>query len=376
MAAGALHAERRVPWLPGLPVRASTRLDTNVLSINIDSMDNRLLGEAVAARDRYIDTQRGADTARAEYHYAIRRLHASGGSMREIAGALGLSHQRVHQIVEESGARRKGLLRRRAGGGSPERPEPDERPVTRAFGRMAGDASEAMTLAQEEARSLGHHYIGTEHILLGLVCSRHGIAAQLLTGSGISPDQARAAVLQVIGRGKGEPPSGPLRLTPRSKKVLELARKQAKGDHSAHVRGEHLLAGLLGEGRGVAAQVLTRLGADPGRLRRQISMAGRSCTFCGRSGIEAASLVAGPGVYICERCTQDASQLIASPGSGHGAGPFGLVPPGDQETACSFCGKRRGDTADLVTAQIAVICGECLTLCREIHAEQQGTPDT
>ena len=128
----------------------------------------------------------------------------------------------------------------------------------RSRGRSAGwlvITSEAMTLAQEEARSLGHHYIGTEHILLGLAGSRHGIAAQLLTGSGISPDQARAAVLQIIGRGKGEPPSGPLRLTPRAKKVLELARKQAKGDHSAHVRGEHLLAGLLGEGRGTPCEV-------------------------------------------------------------------------------------------------------------------------
>ena len=100
------------------------------------------------------------------------------------------------------------------------------------------------------------------------------------------------------------------------------------------------------------------------------------CSFCGKTQEQVGTLVAGPGVYICERCTQDASQLIASPGSGHGAGPFGLVPPGDQETTCSFCGQRRGGTADLVTARTAVICGECLTLCREIHAEQQGTPDT
>jgi hypothetical protein len=338
-------------------------------------MDERLLGEAVTARDRFIDAQHSADTARAEYHYAIRRLHASGGSMRAIAGALGLSHQRVHQIVEDNGgAPGTSLLRRLTGGGLREDDtKPADRPVSQAFRRMADDAREAVTLAEDEARSLGHHYIGTEHLLLGLAASRHGIAAQLLVRAGVSPEHARAAVLQITGRGKGEPPTGALRLTPQSKKVLSLAREQAKADRSAHVRGEHLLLGLLGEGRGTGVQVLTQLGADPGRLRRRIGMAGRSCSFCGRGGIDVASLAAGPGVYICERCTADALQLISSPGSEPVTGPVGLVPAGQQDVSCSFCGKRPANAGRLAASQIAVICGECLALCQEIHADQPGS---
>jgi len=86
-------------------------------------MDDRLLHEAVAARDRLIEAQHGTDSARAEYHHAIRRLHASGGSMREIADALGLSHQRVHQIIDETGATgaaKKTLLRRLTAAARPE----------------------------------------------------------------------------------------------------------------------------------------------------------------------------------------------------------------------------------------------------------------
>ena len=158
-------------------------------------MDDRLLHEAVAARDRLIEAQHGTDSARAEYHHAIRRLHASGGSMREIADALGLSHQRVHQIIDETGATgaaKKTLLRRLTAAARPGGPEPDDRPVTRSFDRMSGDAREAMTLAQDQARSLRHHYIGTEHILLGLLAVPQGIAAQVLSRASISPQQARA----------------------------------------------------------------------------------------------------------------------------------------------------------------------------------------
>ncbi len=343
-------------------------------------MDNQLLREAVAARDRLIEAQHGTDSARADYHHAIRRLHASGGSMREIADALGLSHQRVHQIIDETaaaGTTKKTLLKRlTTAGAGPEGPEPDERPVTRSLDRMSGDAREAMTLAQDHARILRHHYIGTEHILLGLLAAQQGNAAQVLSRAGVSPQQARAVVEQIIGRAKGDPPAGPLRLTPRSKKVLELARKEAKHHRSTHVRSEHLLLGLLREGRGVGAQVLTRLGADHDSLRQKISMAGRACSFCGRSGIDVISLAAGPGVYICERCTNDASQL-ASPPSGEPAGtPITLVPAGQPNAACSFCGKKRNDVEHLAASQTEAICSQCLALCREIHAEQQGIIDS
>ncbi len=341
-------------------------------------MDDPLLREAVAARDRFIEAQHGTDSARTEYHHAIRRLHASGGSMREIAGALGLSHQRVHQIIEETGATRtakKTLLKRLTGGTAPGYPEPEDRPVTQSFDRMSGDAREAMALAQDEARSLCHHYIGTEHILLGLLAAQQGIAAQVLARSGASPQQARAAVMQIIGRGKGEPPAGPLRLTPLSKKVLELARKEARHGRSARVRGEHLLLGLVREGRGVGARVLTTLGADYDSLRRTIARAGRACSFCGRPGIDVGSLAAGPGVSICERCTRDASQLATASSSERADAPIALVPADQHNATCSFCGRKRADAEGLAANQTAAICGQCLVLCTEIHTEQQGSPD-
>ena len=104
-------------------------------------------------------------------------------------------------------------------------------------------------------------------------------------------------------------------------------------------------------------------------------MAGRTCSFCGRSGIDVASLVAGPGVYICERCTTDASQL-ASPSGGEPADNLiSLVPAGQHDATCSFCGKKRRDVEHLAASQTAAICDQCLALCREIHAEQQGITD-
>jgi hypothetical protein len=344
-------------------------------------MDEGLLEQAHSARDRFVAAQHNVDSARVEYHYAIRRLHASGGSMREIAHALGLSHQRVHQIIDEAGTARgeptkRNLLKRLTTGVAPGSRAACERgPVSQAFDRMSGDARQAMVLTQQQARSLGHHYVGTEHILLGLLDVEHGVAAQVLARAGISQQAARAEVLQIIGRGKGEPPDGPLRFTPRSKKVLELAGKEAKHDRSAHVRSEHLLLGLLREGRGVGAQILTRLGADHNRLRRQLGQARRVCSFCRRSGIEAARLVAGPGVYICDRCTSEAALLATHPDAKPDHAQLTVVPPGRQGTACSFCGKRPTGPDQLITGPDASICNECLTLCREINAEDEPPSD-
>ena len=344
-------------------------------------MDETLRQEACTARDRFVEAQHDADSARAEYHYAIRRLHASGGSMREIAHVLGLSHQRVHQIIDEPGAVRaeptkKSLLRRLTGGAGPGiGTASGGRPVRQAFDRMSGDAREAMTLAQEQARSLSHHYIGTEHILLGLLAAEHGVTAQILARFGASQHQARAEILQIIGRGKGEPPDGPLRFTPRSKKVLDLAAKEAKHDRSTHVRGEHLLLGLLREGQGVGAQVLARLGADHDRLRKRLSQASCVCSFCGRSGIEVARLVAGPGVYICDRCTGEATLLAVHPDANAAHAPLTVVPSSQQDTACSFCGKKPAGPDRLIAGPDAVICGECLVLCREINAEDEPLND-
>jgi Clp amino terminal domain, pathogenicity island component/ClpX C4-type zinc finger len=354
-------------------------------SINIDAMDEVLLGEAVTARDRFIEAQHGTDTARAEYHHAIRRLHAAGGSMREIAQALGLSHQRVHQIVDaaaEPGPAKKTILGRLTGSSGPaaagHHPAWDPR-------LMSADAQEVMALTDEQARSLGHHYIGTEHLLLGLLAAEDGIGSRILAAAGVREQQARADIEQIIGRGTGEVPAGPLRLTPRSKRALALARREARHDRSAHVRSEHILLGLLREGGGVAATVLTRLGVEDDDLRRPIREASLSCSFCERNGLDAPGLVAGPGVYICASCARQAAGLAADsePASGVGgpasAGPAagepasGLitqVPAGRRNAACSFCGKKRADVDQLAASRAAAICGPCLALARDIQAER------
>ena len=126
-----------------------------------------------------------------------------------------------------------------------------------------------MVLAQEEARLLNHSYIGTEHILLGLIHEGEGVAAKALEALGISLEAVRAQVEEIIGQG-GSSPSGHIPFTPRAKKVLELSLREALQLGHNYIGTEHILLGLIREGEGVAAQVLVKLGADLGRVRQQV----------------------------------------------------------------------------------------------------------
>jgi len=126
-----------------------------------------------------------------------------------------------------------------------------------------------VVLAQEEARALHHNYIGTEHILLGLIQEGEGVAAKALESLGISLDAVRTEVKDIIGSG-GNPPSGYIPFTPRAKKVLELALREALQLGHKYIGTEHILLGLIREGEGVAAQVLVKLGADLSRVRQQV----------------------------------------------------------------------------------------------------------
>jgi hypothetical protein len=136
------------------------------------------------------------------------------------------------------------------------------------FERFTDRARRVIVLAQEEARLLDHDYIGTEHILLGLIREREGVAAKALESLGISLEAVRAEVEQVIGRGQTTP--GPqIPFTPRSKKVLELSLREARSLGHDYIGTEHILLGLIREGEGVAAQVLVKLGADLSRVRQQ-----------------------------------------------------------------------------------------------------------
>ncbi|MDP9223766.1 MAG: ATP-dependent Clp protease ATP-binding subunit, partial [Actinomycetota bacterium] len=137
------------------------------------------------------------------------------------------------------------------------------------FERFTDRARRVVVLAQEEARLLNHNYIGTEHILLGLIHEGEGVAAKALESMGISLERVRQQVEEIIGAGQS-PPSGHIPFTPRAKKVLELSLREALQLGHNYIGTEHILLGLIREGEGVAAQVLVKLGADLGRVRQQV----------------------------------------------------------------------------------------------------------
>src|SRR6476619_235248 len=137
------------------------------------------------------------------------------------------------------------------------------------FERFTDRSRRVIVLAQEEARILDHGYIGTEHILLGLIRESDGHAARALESLGISLDAVRQQVEEIIGRGQ-EAPSGHIPFTPRAKKVLELSLREAQQLGHNYIGTEHILLGLIREGEGVAAQVLVRLGAELNRVRPQV----------------------------------------------------------------------------------------------------------
>src|SRR5258708_2065520 len=166
-----------------------------------------------------------------------------------------------------------------------------ERPTRggRVFERFTDRARRVVVLAQEEARLLNHNYIGTEHILLGLIHEGEGVAAKALESLGISLEAVRAQVEEIIGHG-GSAPSGHIPFTPRAKKVLDLSLREALQLGHNYIGTEHILLGLIREGEGVAAQVLVKLGADLSRVRQQVIQ-----LLSGYSGPGAASSGAAPG---------------------------------------------------------------------------------
>ncbi|MFL6249041.1 MAG: Clp protease N-terminal domain-containing protein, partial [Actinomycetes bacterium] len=137
------------------------------------------------------------------------------------------------------------------------------------FERFTDRARRVVVLAQEEARLLNHNYIGTEHILLGLIHEGEGVAAKALESLGISLEAERKHVEEIIGQGQ-QAPSGHIPFTPRAKKVLELSLREALQLGHSYIGTEHILLGLIREGEGVAAQVLVKLGADLNRVRQQV----------------------------------------------------------------------------------------------------------
>jgi ATP-dependent Clp protease ATP-binding subunit ClpC len=137
------------------------------------------------------------------------------------------------------------------------------------FERFTDRARRGVVLAQEEARMLNHNYIGTEHILLGLIHEGEGVAALALESLNISLEAVRQQVEEIIGQGQAAP-TGHIPFTPRAKKVLELSLRESLQLGHNYIGTEHVLLGLIREGEGVAAQVLQKLGADLNRVRQTV----------------------------------------------------------------------------------------------------------
>jgi ATP-dependent Clp protease ATP-binding subunit ClpC len=137
------------------------------------------------------------------------------------------------------------------------------------FERFTDRARRVVVLAQEEARMLSHNYIGTEHILLGLIHEREGVAATTLESMNISLEAVRREIEEIIGQGQATP-TGHIPFTPRAKKVLELSLRESLQLGANYIGTEHILLGLIREGEGVAAQVLQKLGADLHGVRQTV----------------------------------------------------------------------------------------------------------
>jgi hypothetical protein len=186
------------------------------------------------------------------------------------------------------------------------------------FERFTDRARRVVVLAQEEARLLNHDYIGTEHILLGLVHEEQGVAARALVGLGISLEAVRTQVEEIIGQGQS-PPTGHIPFTPRAKKVLELSLREALGLSHNYIGTEHILLGLIREGEGVAAQVLVKLGGSLDRVRQQVlqvlatvsqvpteQVPGAQVRLGQLRGAGMAMVAGGPGAYQ----EQEAPELV------------------------------------------------------------------
>ncbi len=244
------------------------------------------------------------------------------------------------------------------------------------FERFTDRARRVLVLAQEEARQLNHSFIGTEHLLLGLIQEEDGVAAKALVQLGIALEDVRVKVHDVVGPSatglSGSPP-----FTPRAKKVLELALREALQLGHNYIGTEHILLGLVREGEGVAAHVLVGLGFDLARVRQQVlllvsGVAGGgspgasdetpghprfggvvACSFCGRRPPETGRLVSGrAGAFVCQRCVGDLSALLAEQSEDV---PGVIVPP-------VVITGRAPDDEDVARTAIALAFGHALVL--------------
>ena len=186
------------------------------------------------------------------------------------------------------------------------------------FERFTDEARRVVVTAQEEARELGHDYIGTEHILLGLLRVTDGLAAQALQALGISLEAARREVRQIVGQGEVARLPSHIPFTSRAKKVLELSLREALQLGHNYIGTEHILLGLIREGEGVAAQVLVKLGAGLNRVRQQVIGMVRA------GEAEPEELLPGEGSVVAEEASSVRATARAE-STAHAAPPLRVV---------------------------------------------------
>ncbi|HZQ16952.1 MAG TPA: Clp protease N-terminal domain-containing protein [Gaiellaceae bacterium] len=224
------------------------------------TLDEQVLAEAREVRQRLVDLESQTAHARVDYHHAIKKLHAAGGSLREIADALELSHQRVHQIVEGPVALPMPPVGR-----------PGWKHRGRRHGRRRRDffmarfddgAKEVMVQAQQEADALKHNYVGTEHLLLAIL--RRG-------AGGLDVEAARKAVVDRTGEGEEPWIAGlPRPLTPRAKRALEAALAEAESAGREQFGPEDILLAIASDPKGTGGEVLADLDVTPEQLRERL----------------------------------------------------------------------------------------------------------
>jgi hypothetical protein len=215
------------------------------------TLDDTILAEAKDVRERLLDLQHEEERAQADYHHAIRRLQAAGGSLREIAAELGLSHQRVHQIVGSEAA--------------VDGPRRNQRRA--AHVRLTRVARGVVAAAGDEARALGHARIGTEHLLLASLAIEESGSHRVLAEAGVEVAKVRDALAASLGR--GESVRRRLPFTRAAKRALEQAVAEAAQLGSRLVGSEHLLLGLIAADGSGARELLESLGADVAALRER-----------------------------------------------------------------------------------------------------------
>ncbi|TKK80049.1 hypothetical protein FDA38_17020 [Kribbella jiaozuonensis] len=181
----------------------------------------------------------------------------------------------IPRPVRRAGDRGAGAALQLGGRGPADRSErgracAGQRPVDQRAGRVCGRARRVIVLAQEEARGFDHAYVGTEHLLLGLITEGQSIAARVLNGVGITAPAVKDLVVEIIGRGNSGTAGASIPFTPRAKSTFEYAWGESRARGAEQVRPEHLLLGVLNDRDGVGGQIITKLAADIDQVRRKL----------------------------------------------------------------------------------------------------------